>query len=74
MASQDEVERLSNILMSFPTTEGEDAALLGSGELTDWREVVIVKFRMLRKRALRLTIQVTTQFSLQSILCFMCMS
>ena len=74
MASQDEVDRLSNILMSFPTTEDEDANLLDSGELTDWRERVIVKFRMLRKRALRLTIQVTTHFSLQSSLCLMCIS
>ena len=44
--------------MSFPTTEDEDANLLDSGELTDWRDKVIVKFVMLRKRALRLTIQV----------------
>ncbi len=58
LASQGEVERLNNILVSFPTTEDDDAALLGSENLTDWRERVIVKFRMLRKRALRLTIQV----------------
>lgn len=44
----------------FPTGEDQDAALLESGELTDWRERVIVKFRMLRKRALRLTMQVHT--------------
>lgn len=44
----------------FPTGEDQDAALLKSEELTDWRERVIVKFRMLRKRALRLTMQVHT--------------
>ncbi|BDA45092.1 hypothetical protein COCOBI_06-5720 [Coccomyxa sp. Obi] len=55
--TQEEVQRLTSILVSFPTTEDEDAALLDSGELTDWRERVIVNFRMLRKRALRLTIQ-----------------
>lgn len=49
---------MTSILESFPTTEDEDAALLDSRELTDWRERVIVQFRMLRKRALRLTIQV----------------
>ena len=52
------MRRLTKILMSFPTTEDEDASLLDSGELTDWRERVILKFLMLRKRALRLTIQV----------------
>ena len=52
------MRRLTKILMSFPTTEDEDAGLLDSGELIDWREMVIVNFRMLRKRALRLTIQV----------------
>ncbi|BDA45093.1 hypothetical protein COCOBI_06-5730 [Coccomyxa sp. Obi] len=57
LCTEEEVERLNSILVSFPTTEDEDAALLDSGELTDWRERIIVKFRMLRKRALRLTIQ-----------------
>ncbi|CAL8469162.1 g8703 [Coccomyxa elongata] len=57
LCTEGEVERLNNILVSFPTTEDDDAALLGSENLTDWRERVIVKFRMLRKRALRLTIQ-----------------
>lgn len=55
---QEEAERLRSILVRFPTGEDQDAALLASGELTDWRERVIVKFRMLRKRALRLTMQV----------------
>ncbi|CAL8469166.1 g8707 [Coccomyxa elongata] len=53
----EEVERLRSILVRFPTGEDQDAALLESGELTDWRERVIVKFRMLRKRALRLTME-----------------
>lgn len=52
------MRRLTSVLVSFPTTEDEDAALLETGELTDWRERVIVNFLMLRKRALRLTIQV----------------
>lgn len=55
---QEEVERLRSILVRFPTGEDQDAALLESGKLTDWRERVIVKFRMLRKRALRLTMEV----------------
>ena len=49
---------MRSILVRFPTGEDQDAALLASGDLTDWRERVIVKFRMLRKRALRLTMQV----------------
>lgn len=57
---QEEVNRLRSILVMFPTGEDQDAALLESGELSDWRERVIVKFCMLRKRALRLTMQVHT--------------
>ena len=54
---QAEAQRLAGILAAFPTTEQQDQELLDSGILLDWRERVIVRFRMLRKEALRLTIQ-----------------
>ena len=44
------------MLARFPTSEAEDRALLNSKSLTDWREQMLVQFRVLRKEALRLTI------------------
>ncbi len=38
------------VLAGFPTSEEEDAALLESGQVTDWRAHTIVHFRMMRKR------------------------
>ena len=49
---QAEANRLWKRLVGFPTGEQQDAELLEGGGL-DWRERVIVRFRMLRKRALR---------------------
>ena len=63
-ASQEEAQRLQSILVSFPTNAEQDAAFLDSGELTDWREKVIVKFRLLRKRALVSVLKVPTSHSL----------
>jgi hypothetical protein len=54
---QAEALRLAGILEAFPTSEQQDRELLGSGSLLDWRERVIVKLRMLRKEALRLTVE-----------------
>lgn len=48
--AQEEAERLTDILVRFPTSEQEDAALLESGKITDWRARKIIEFRMLRKR------------------------
>lgn len=36
----------------------EDEALLNSGEIVDWKEETVVKFRMWRKKALRRVIAV----------------
>ena len=63
-ASQEEVQRLQRILVSFPTNAEQDGAFLDSGELTDWREKVIIKFRLLRKRALASVIKVPPSHSL----------
>lgn len=63
-ASQEEAQRLQSILVSFPTNAEQDAAFLDSGELTDWREKVIVKFRLLRKQALVSVIKVPPSHSL----------
>ena len=54
---QEEAQRLAGILASFPTSEQQDQVLLDDGSMQDWRERVIVRFRMLRKQALRLTIE-----------------
>ena len=56
-ALQGELLRLREILVRFPTTETEDRALLESKSLVDWREQVLVRFRILRKEALRVTIE-----------------
>ncbi len=50
--------RLATKLASFPTTESQDRAALERkrNPIKDWRERTIVEFRMLRKEALRLTI------------------
>ena len=52
MRGQAEANRLWKRLVGFPTGEQQDAELLEGGGL-DWRERVIVRFRMLRKQALR---------------------
>lgn len=54
--SQDEAERLQSILDGFPTSETEDRQLLESKSQLDWRERLIVEWRVLRKEALRLTV------------------
>ena len=64
IASQEEVQRLESILVSFPTGAGQDAAFLDSGLHTDWHEQVIVKFRLLRKRALVSVVRVPPSHSL----------
>ncbi len=50
--------RLATKLASFPTTESQDRAALERkrNPIKDWRERTIVEFRMLRKEALRLTV------------------
>lgn len=55
--SQDELLRLKEILVRFPTTEAEDRALLESKSMVDWREQMLVKFRIMRKEALRVIIE-----------------
>ncbi len=55
--TREELGRLQGILAGLPTTEAEDAALLGGGSISDWRQRAILLFRVMRKRALRLTIQ-----------------
>ena len=49
--------RLVMKLSAFPTTEAQDRAALGRNRnpIRDWRERMIVEFRMLRKQSLRLT-------------------
>lgn len=56
MGIQDEAERLQSILDGFPTSEAEDRALLESMDFRDWRERLIMEWRVLRKEALRLTV------------------
>ncbi|BDA50257.1 hypothetical protein COCOBI_15-3860 [Coccomyxa sp. Obi] len=67
LATEEELQRLKDILAAFPTTEAEDERLLTGGgwmdkllgrkPLTDDVERLFVKYRMLRKKALRLTIE-----------------
>lgn len=57
LVTRQELARLQGILAGLPTTEAEDAALLGGGSMADWRQRAILQFRVQRKRALRLTIQ-----------------
>ncbi|BDA46500.1 hypothetical protein COCOBI_08-5940 [Coccomyxa sp. Obi] len=54
LLSEEEAQRLNDILKSFPTTEEEDLQLLQkSSDSLDGREREIIKFRIQRKRALR---------------------
>ena len=55
--AQVEANRLWRKLVGFPTGEQQDRELLEGGSLENWRERVIVRFRMLRKQALRLTME-----------------
>ncbi|CAL8465237.1 g4772 [Coccomyxa elongata] len=67
LATEEELQRLKDILAAFPTTEAEDERLLTGGgwmdkllgrkPLTDSVERLFVTYRMLRKKALRLTIE-----------------
>ncbi len=54
--------RLMMKLSAFPTTESQDRAALGRkrNPIRDWRERMIVEFRMLRKQSLRLTAEAIT--------------
>ncbi len=54
--TQEEHDRLAARLAELPTTEQEDLELLASGNLTDWRDRLLVELRVQRKKALRLTI------------------
>ena len=54
---QEESNRLTAILASFPTTEDEDRAALSGQGVTDWRARTIIEFRVKRKEALRLAIE-----------------
>jgi len=54
---QEESDRLTAILASFPTTEDEDSAALTGQDVTDWRARTLIEFRVKRKEALRLTIE-----------------
>ncbi|CAL5221515.1 g3721 [Coccomyxa viridis] len=58
LCTLEEAMRLATKLASFPTTESQDRAALERkrNPIKDWRERTIVEFRMLRKEALRLTI------------------
>jgi hypothetical protein len=49
----DERMRLNNLLNAMPTTVEEDEVLLKSGTLANWKEEMLVRYRMARKRALR---------------------
>jgi hypothetical protein len=53
---QAEAQRLAGILEQFPTSDLQDRELLDSGKLA-WRDRVVVRFRMLRKEALKNTIE-----------------
>lgn len=54
LVTAEEAARLEKILSRFPTSEAQDEALLQEGSLGE-RERVFVRFRVLRKRALRQT-------------------
>ena len=54
--SEEELERLRGLLGATPTTLEEDEELLESGDLKDWKEKVVVEFRVQRKLALKLSI------------------
>jgi hypothetical protein len=41
----------------MPTTEWQDLALLGSGSVGGWKKRMLVRFRLQRKRALRLALE-----------------
>lgn len=51
-----ELARLTHIWSALPTTEAADVALMRSGNVTDWREHMLLEFRIKRKQALRNTI------------------
>lgn len=55
--SKKEYDRLAALLAAAPTSESEDQALLDGGSVTDWREQAILQFRIMRKRALRQTLE-----------------
>ena len=65
---QAEAQRLKKKLASFSTSEGEDRALFKTRAMQrDWRERMVVEFRIQRKQALRLTIEgITEEAPLQS--------
>lgn len=54
--------RLAMKLASFATTESQDRAALerNRNPIRDWRERMLVEFRLLRKQALRLTTEAIT--------------
>ncbi|CAK0787098.1 hypothetical protein CVIRNUC_010314 [Coccomyxa viridis] len=67
LATAEEKKRLEDLLASFPTTQPEDekliagggwmGSLLGQGKITGEVERMFVRFRILRKRALRYYIE-----------------
>ncbi len=54
--------RLAMKLASFATTESQDRAALerNRNPIRDWRERMLVEFRLLRKQALRLATEAIT--------------
>ncbi|GAB4820914.1 hypothetical protein N2152v2_007960 [Parachlorella kessleri] len=56
-AEKYEYKRLASLLASMPTTEEQDLALLEGGSLDSWRQRLLVRFRLQRKRGLRLALQ-----------------
>jgi hypothetical protein len=52
-----EYDRLAGRLASMPTTEWQDLELLRSVQVADWKRLLLVRFRLQRKRALRLALE-----------------
>ena len=56
-AEKYEYKRLAARLANMPTTEEHDLALLEGGSLDSWRQRLLVRFRVQRKRGLRQALQ-----------------
>lgn len=52
-----ELKRLQNLLNSTGTTQEEDEALLHADNMNDWRNKLVLEFRIERKKALRNAIE-----------------
>lgn len=59
--TEEEYVRLEVLLKGAETTEDEDRVLLESGAVSDWRERMLVRFRMMRKEAIRRSMNAIAQ-------------